>query len=140
MQEILERNVALYKEETSFVPYLIELTVYLLEFEYDWDDADKSPADKTPTQTPPRSPKSTTPYLIPESAASASASRQAAVSRPKSIAADPKNTPLMEDSERRIDRIISGGKRDVSAEHTCPTCGANAGNETLCPQCHTLLH
>lgn len=138
MQEILERNVELYKEETSFVPYLIELAVYLLEFEYDWKDVDGSPGDKNPARTPSQSP---TPYIIPESSGSAAADRMAAVSPPKSIAATPQVTPLMEDSERRIDRIISGGgKKKESAQHTCPTCGAEAGTDSLCPQCHTLLH
>ncbi len=37
--EILERNVQLYKGEESFVHYLIDLALYLLEYEYDWSQS-----------------------------------------------------------------------------------------------------
>ena len=37
--EILERNVSLYKEEENFVHYLVELALYLLEYEYDWSQS-----------------------------------------------------------------------------------------------------
>ena len=37
--DILERNVSLYREEESFAHYLIELAVYLLEYEYDWAES-----------------------------------------------------------------------------------------------------
>ena len=36
--EILERNAGLYKDEGNFVPYLVELAVYLLEYEYQWPE------------------------------------------------------------------------------------------------------
>jgi hypothetical protein len=38
--DILERNVALYREEPQFVHYLVELAVYLMEYEYDWTTSD----------------------------------------------------------------------------------------------------
>lgn len=41
--EILERNVSLYKEEEHFVHYLVELALYLLEFEYDWSESGVPP-------------------------------------------------------------------------------------------------
>lgn len=37
--EILERNAQLYKGEDSFVHYLIDLALYLLEYEYDWSQS-----------------------------------------------------------------------------------------------------
>jgi len=37
--DILERNVELYKDEDLFVRYLVELAVYLMEYEYNWEDA-----------------------------------------------------------------------------------------------------
>lgn len=42
VQEILERNVSLYKDEESFVPYLIELAIYLMEYEYNWSESGAS--------------------------------------------------------------------------------------------------
>jgi hypothetical protein len=38
--DILERNVELYKEEDLFVHYLVELAIYLMEYEYNWDGSD----------------------------------------------------------------------------------------------------
>lgn len=64
--EILERNVQLYKGEDTFVHYLIDLALYLLEYEYDWSQSaleqprnttggsttttnhDKTPSEKSP--------------------------------------------------------------------------------------------
>src|SRR4051812_14636442 len=43
--DILERNVSLYREEESFVHYLVELAVYLMEYEYDWSESSASPPD-----------------------------------------------------------------------------------------------
>ena len=40
IQEIIERNIELYKDEDSFSSYLVELAIYLLEYEYDWDESD----------------------------------------------------------------------------------------------------
>lgn len=39
IQEILERNCKLYRDEESLIPYLTELALYLLEFEYDWAES-----------------------------------------------------------------------------------------------------
>ena len=41
--DILERNVELYKDEDLFVHYLVELAIYLMEYEYNWDDSDATP-------------------------------------------------------------------------------------------------
>jgi hypothetical protein len=48
IQEILERNVKLYRDEESFVPYLLELAIYLLEYEYNWDDSGAQPPPNLP--------------------------------------------------------------------------------------------
>jgi hypothetical protein len=45
--DILERNVALYKDDADFVHYLVELAVYLMEYEYDWSESEvAAPAAK----------------------------------------------------------------------------------------------
>lgn len=41
--DILERNVALYREEENFVHYLVELAFYLIECEYDWSESKANP-------------------------------------------------------------------------------------------------
>ncbi|MBI3735479.1 hypothetical protein HY256_03090 [Candidatus Sumerlaeota bacterium] len=43
VMEILERNCRLYKDENTFVPYLVELALYLLEYEYDWGESGAPP-------------------------------------------------------------------------------------------------
>jgi hypothetical protein len=43
IQEILERNLKLYKDETSFVSYMVELAIYLLEYEYNWEESGVPP-------------------------------------------------------------------------------------------------
>lgn len=43
--DILERNVSLYREEDSFVHYLVELAIYLMEYEYDWTESSANPPD-----------------------------------------------------------------------------------------------
>jgi hypothetical protein len=46
--DILERNVSLYREEDSFVHYLVELAIYLMEYEYDWSESSATPPDLNP--------------------------------------------------------------------------------------------
>ena len=48
IQEILERNLNLYKDEASFIPYLVELAIYLLEFEYNWENSGAEPPNELP--------------------------------------------------------------------------------------------
>lgn len=46
--EILERNMSLYRHEDNFHHYLIDLAVYLLEYEYDWSDSGEPPPNLKP--------------------------------------------------------------------------------------------
>ncbi|GEM_PF-2676974 len=48
VEDILERNVRLYKDEELFIPYLVELAVYLLEYEYDWSESGAEPPPARP--------------------------------------------------------------------------------------------
>ncbi len=45
VQEILERNIKLYKDEDSFITYLVDLAIYLLEYEYNWEESYAQPPD-----------------------------------------------------------------------------------------------
>lgn len=45
VQEILERNIKLYKDEESFITYLVDLAIYLLEYEYNWEESYAEPPD-----------------------------------------------------------------------------------------------
>ena len=48
IQEIIERNLSLYKGEDSFIPYLVELTIYLVEYEYDWSQSQTEAPEDLP--------------------------------------------------------------------------------------------
>jgi hypothetical protein len=41
--EILERNASLYKNEEAFIHYIVELALYLVEYEYDWAESGAQP-------------------------------------------------------------------------------------------------
>lgn len=43
IKEILEANAELYKEDQKLVGYIVDLALYLLEFEYDWKDSVADP-------------------------------------------------------------------------------------------------
>lgn len=45
VQEILERNSKLYKDEDSFITYLVDLAIYLLEYEYNWEESYAQPPE-----------------------------------------------------------------------------------------------
>jgi hypothetical protein len=45
VQEILERNIKLYKDEDSFITYLVDLAIYLLEYEYNWEESYAQPPE-----------------------------------------------------------------------------------------------
>lgn len=45
VQEILERNIKLYKDEESFITYLVDLAIYLLEYEYNWEESYAQPPE-----------------------------------------------------------------------------------------------
>lgn len=45
VQEILERNIKLYRDEDSFITYLVDLAIYLLEYEYNWEESYATPPD-----------------------------------------------------------------------------------------------
>lgn len=113
VQEILERNCRLYKDENTFVPYLVELAMYLLEYEYDWTDsgapAPSKFADPRLTdfkKTPITAPKSSDPLTKP-----LAGMKQISTIRPRSMT--PRN------------RI-------------CPHCGQAVGDELLCPHCQNM--
>ena len=41
--EILERNAALYRDDEAFLEYLVNLTLYLIEYEYNWAESGCEP-------------------------------------------------------------------------------------------------
>jgi hypothetical protein len=49
VQEILERNIKLYKDEESFITYLVDLAIYLLEYEYNWEESYAQPPEHLDT-------------------------------------------------------------------------------------------
>ena len=49
IQEILERNLKLYRDEDSFITYLVDLALYLVEFEYNWEESNSPPPQLAPS-------------------------------------------------------------------------------------------
>lgn len=123
VQAILERNVELYREEDSFIPYLMDLSVYLLEYEYDWADSDTE---------------------IPEAVRKARA-------KVKSITQieDVPNFHRIEDTPRTADireglprskHLISGGFAPIAEVRLCPSCGGQTTDgDQVCPICRNSL-
>lgn len=52
IQEILERNAELWKGDESFVTYMVELAMYLLEYEYDWSQSGTAPPEERRAKRP----------------------------------------------------------------------------------------
>lgn len=113
VQEILERNCRLYKDENTFVPYLVELAMYLLEYEYDWADSGAAP------------PKF-------------AESRVQDLKKPLPAAGAP--APSISDPLKRNMRQISTIKpRSLTPRgRVCPHCGQAVGDELLCPHCQNM--
>lgn len=50
VQEILERNATLCRDEPNFIRYVVDLAIYLLEYEYDWKDCGIEPPERIATR------------------------------------------------------------------------------------------
>ncbi len=122
--DILERNVALYKDDPSFVQYLVELAIYLMEFEYDWSQPGVDMPERIrlniiegdPNKTPP-------PRIIPTPDKTAQTEE----------AVDPKPSPL----PRPIISNVFASPSLKNQKH-CPFCGTPVGEALICPSCRNL--
>jgi len=123
IQEILERNARLHKNDASFVPYLVELAMYLLEYEYDWRESGTKPPDLVLAQDKPKSVVNGLDQKQKPAAIGVVKTPTGAGSRPK---------------------IRSYGKINQAAtpregEHSCPHCGTMVStDELICPSCRNL--
>jgi hypothetical protein len=50
--DIIERNFDLYRNEPNFIKYLVELTIYLVEFQYDSSRSAEADGDLERDNTP----------------------------------------------------------------------------------------
>lgn len=115
--DILERNVALYKDEQQFVHYLVELAVYLMEYEYDWAESGLAPPMQVTTEANPP--------------------------QPVKEQATPGGTPPPRDNDpnRGNGRNVSSklqSRTITPGPHTCPYCGNDVGAALICPSCKNL--
>jgi hypothetical protein len=108
--DILERNVALYKEEENFVHYLVELTVYLMEYEYDWAES-AQPKGNTTSDSNNLSPIS-------------------------SNTLPPAEAPRGNNIQKGPARIQIEAR--ALSRHLCPYCGTNVGELLICPACRNV--
>lgn len=112
VQEILERNCRLYKDENTFVPYLVELAMYLLEYEYDWSDSGAPPPPKFAEQRLADFKKS--PITVPK-------------------------TDELQKKSLNMKQISTIRPRSLTPRNrVCPHCGQAVGDELLCPHCQNM--
>jgi hypothetical protein len=109
--------VQLYKDEENFVHYLVDLAVYLLEYEYDWSDSGARPwmkTDKTPEVE----------------------------SEPSRVIPSSNITPLPQDSLNASNK--KSNVRGLTFEsftlnrRLCPYCGSIVGDLVICPSCRNV--
>jgi hypothetical protein len=106
--DILERNVSLYKDDPSFVHYLAELAIYLMEYEYDWSEVGPHPSNQ---KTPSLGETSPTP--------------------PESHNAQGAEKGKIVFSQLNPNRVFLNRK-------SCPYCGSDVGEALICPVCRNL--
>ena len=129
--DILERNVALYKDEPVFVRYLIELAVYLMEFEYNWTDSD---APRPDFKTPPE--REITTGALEEHARRTTEDHSAAVT---THGHSTDNERGSDTSSKKPLSILKAAT--LNPRHkTCLHCGADVGELLICPTCRNLTH
>jgi hypothetical protein len=118
---ILRRNASQFKENERFVDYLVDLTLYLLQYEYDWNDSDQ---------------------CGPQTVASPKAPRPEQQAKPatKSFAKPPGTAPPVNPEPKTI--RISGHVTPpplAPADRECPHCGTEVDrSQLICPLCHNL--
>lgn len=121
--EILERNVTLYKNNDDFVHYLVELGLYLLEYEYDW-------SERAGSQPPPHIRKRG------EGEAEAAAVQDEEPLKPAGEA-----KPVAENKSvegKLISPAIHVSSPHVSVKRKCPFCGTEVGDALVCHKCKNL--
>lgn len=57
IREVLERNAELYRDDENLVPYIVELAMYMLEYEYDWSESAAEPPDSRAAKARPHDTK-----------------------------------------------------------------------------------
>jgi len=123
IQAILERNLELYRDEETFIPYLIDLSIYLLEYEYNWVESET---------------------VIPLEV-------QKARDRVKSITQieEVPDFHRLEDTPRTSEvreglppskNLISGGFSTIEEVRFCDSCGAQViGGDQICSSCRNAI-
>lgn len=107
--DILERNVSLYKDEQSFVHYLVELAVYLLEFEYDWAEGGAEP-----------------PPVV----------KRLIEKEPAGEA--PANGASNNGVTKAVSARLTQASAPLKEHKSCPFCGTYVGELLVCPTCRSL--
>lgn len=153
VKEILERNAELFKTDENFVPYLIDLALYLLEYEYDWKESGAErpslPSEQPLPQAMPIAAAEPPPAAKPK----VPTSSLAAYERPKLI---PQGTRPRIDTpppsrvkaqpslfEKRAPIGTPKGPRPAAITpgyRNCPHCGGQISQgDLLCPTCRNIV-
>jgi hypothetical protein len=103
--EVIRANVEAFKEDPSFYDYLTELVIYLMEYEYDWQDANKIRASETQTK------------------------------RRDGTEANSPAHPHAKYRFEFIQPVNLGRGAVSTGKRTCRVCGADLANRLVCPNC-----
>lgn len=138
VSEILERNVTLYKAEPTFVHYLVDLALYLLEYEYDWESGASGALPPGASATP--STGSGVPAQVGPSVATVSDPAAPASAPVVSAAASiaPRPDPRRSGDTPRILSVAAHATNLKPIRRLCPYCGTQVGDALVCPSCRNL--
>jgi len=117
IQEILETNAELYKDDKKLVSYIVELAMYLIEFEYNWNESVAEPPKFISTSSLGRS--------------KSAGSKKQAFKAPQFITKKGGVSSYM--------GVTS--KNETEDKIRCPHCGGEIRADLAkCPHCHNIVH
>lgn len=160
IQEIMERNIELYRNQQNLAEYVTELAMHLMEYEYDWEQSaamppkpvmDRQRAGVHAPQAPPPASDRRSPVTI-DRRSPDSADRQSPVV-PDRRSTDAPGRRATDTGERRASGMIirinnqvpgsrsdTTGKAAYQSDRSCPFCGAQIENNLMiCPSCRNLV-
>lgn len=124
--EILERNLQLFRDDDNFVAYFLDLTIYLLQYEYDWKDVALG-------EPPLPSPNGTSP-----SPAAEPAPARPAQTPPKAVKSHRISSEALEEALNSFNKTHRASAPKLHQDRNCPFCGSQVGEALVCPTCKHL--
>lgn len=147
IRQILRRNYEMYRNQEGCVDHLLDLAMYLLEFEYDWKDSSTMPParvaeamDMPPAQTPANP-------VIHEIVPSPRNASRAPVTRGPATRIPGVNAGRRQEFNhgriqlnQKVIHAKNQTRETLSDGRTCPFCGVPIGRSMICPSCRNLTY